>query len=320
MSRLYTRSRLDPQMVVAMDKEAELAPGIGDVSQLSVQEIRKLYTQAREYWNADAPALPTVINKTVPGPVGDIPIRLYYPAEKRPLPGLIYLHGGGWVLGNLDTHDKIMRLFALQSGVAVIGVDYHLAPEYKFPVAIEETITITHHLRRCGNDLGIDASRIAMGGDSAGANISMAASLVLRASYPDLLKYLLLYYGIYGLKDSRTRRLYGGPEDGMGEDDLEFYQDCYLRTEEDQNDPRYSILKADLKGLPPAFIGAAEFDPLLDDSLTLRTLLDEAGIANEFKVYGGVLHSFLHYSRVVDKAVQAIEHGTAALRAAFSQR
>jgi len=314
VGKISYEGRLDPQMAAAMQKQAELAPGIGEMNKLSLEEMRQLYNHERQYWNANAPELQEIRDGIIAGPVGGIPVRYYFPVSTRPLPALIYLHGGGFIVGNIETHDKIMRLLALHSGAAVVGVDYHLAPEYKFPTALEETVAVIEHLHQYGADEGVVMDQMAVGGDSAGANLSVAASLLLRPQQPDLLKVMLLFYGGYGLRDSGSRRLYGGPEDGMGKEDMAFYQSCYFKGDEDPNDVRFNVLNADLKGLPPMFICAAQYDPLLDDSITLQKIADEAGVPNELRIYEGVVHGFLHLSRMVDKAGQAIEDAAATLR------
>lgn len=132
-----------------------------------------------------------------------------------------------------------------------------------------------------------------------------------------LAKLLLLFYGAYGLRDSASRRLYGGPEDGMGEEDLAYYKRCYLRGDEDFNDIRFDLLKADFTNLPFMHISAAEYDPLIDDSTTLKKILDETGAPHELKIYDGMLHGFLHLSRMVDKTRQAIEDAAGVLREKF---
>jgi acetyl esterase len=317
MGRVSYEGRLDPQMVAAMQKAEELAPGVGEMHTLPIDEVRRLYNQERQYWNADAPELAEIRNDVVPGPVGDIPVRFYFPTQQRPLPALVYFHGGGWIVGNLDTHDKIMRLLALGSGAAVVGVDYRLAPEYKFPIALDEAMTVVEYLCSQGNEKGIETNRMALGGDSAGANMSLSLALMLREQKPDLLKLLLLFYGAYGLRDSASRRLYGGPEDGMGEEDIAYYEKRYLRGDEDFNDVRFDLLKADFTNLPFMYISAAEYDPLIDDSITLKKILDETGAPHNLKIYEGVLHGFLHLSRMVDKARQAIEDAAGVLREKF---
>jgi len=242
------------------------------------------------------------------------PCQIIFPNARAALPVLIYLHSGGYIVGNLDTHDRIMRLLALRSGIAVAGIDYSPAPEHKFPTALEETMEVIKYLHENGSKTGIKEDCMAIGGDSAGANMSVAISLMLRSDHPHLLKLLLLFYAAYGLHDSGSCRFYGGPEDGMGEEDLNYYQSCYLHKNEDINDLRFNVLKADLRGLPAMFICAAEYDPLLDDSITLKKLADEDRVSNELKIYKGVLHGFLHLSRMADKADQAIYDAAGTLR------
>lgn len=309
----YDRKRLDPQMVEVLEQQVRLMPVAEAQAQRSVKENRRLYEQERAFWNREVPDLPAVIEWRVPGPAGDIPIRLYRPLEEGTLPALIYLHGGGFVVGSLDTHDRIMRLLARNSGYAVVGVDYRLSPEHRFPTAIEETMAVVRYFQTHGREFGLDPKRLCMGGDSAGANLSLAAALGFRNTSPDLLKCLLLYYGTFGLRDSRTLRLYGGSEDGLSPEDLAFYRSCYLPPEADPYDPRIDMLGADLQELPPVFLAAAEFDPLLDDSLTLDALLDRSDVTHELVVYQGVLHGFLHYSLMLDAAGRAIQDGAKAL-------
>ena len=232
---------------------------------------------------------------------------------------LIYLHGGGWVVGNLDTHDKIMRLLALRSGAAVIGVDYGLAPQTKFPAAIDECLAAVTHVREHAAGWGIDPERIALGGDSAGANLSVAAALSLRDTHPELLRMLLLVYGVFGLRDSPSQRLFGERADGLSNKDMDYYYDCYLRGPEDCHDDRFNVLGADLRGLPPAFIAAAGMDPLLDDSVAMHELMGEAGVESTLAIYDGVLHGFLHYSRMLDRSNEAIDDAAEAIREVFAR-
>ncbi len=307
MSRIDITGMLDPQMAVALAKQAELVPAIGSIRDLPIAEVRALYERERAHWNEDAPTLARIESGEVSGPVGPIPVRTYYPVTRAPLPALVYLHGGGWILGDLDTHDKIMRLLALRTGVAVVGVDYSLAPEHKFPIQLEESVAVVRHLLQHGGELGLDPARLAIGGDSAGANMSAAVCLDLHAEQPGALKAAVLFYGIYGLRDSASRRKFGGPEDGMAPEDIAYYLDCLIRSPDDLRSPRFDVLGADLAKLPPLFIGAAEIDPLVDDSLVLAELAAAAGIENVLEVYPGVLHGFLHLSRMVDKAGAAID-------------
>jgi acetyl esterase len=304
---------LDPQMMAVLEKQRTLAAPAGDLAQMPLEEIRRRYELERSYWNAGAPDVASVRESTIKGPVGDIALRCYLPTTDSLLPVLVYLHGGGWVVGSLDSHDRIMRRLAADSGTAVVGVNYSLSPGYKFPVALEETTAVIEHLQASGGELGVDGRRLALGGDSAGANMAVSVAQAQHAANPGTVHYLLLYYGGYGLADSASRRLFGGADDGMSATDLAFYRDCYLRSPGDAKDSRVNVLEGNIAVLPPAFIGVAQCDPLRDDSLALNALMVRAGIASELRMYQGVLHGFLHYGRMLDKANTALKEGAAAL-------
>jgi acetyl esterase len=311
------RAKLDPQMIDILEIQEKRSLSLDQINNTSVAEVRDLYTRERAYWNADPPALASIEDFCIDGPVGDIKIRRYLPNNNQRLPCLIYLHGGGFMVGNLDTHDRIMRVLAIESKLGVVGVDYHLAPEYRFPTALNETLAIIEYLESHGNTLGIDGARLALGGDSAGANLAVSATQTVHAASPSRIRCLLLYYGAFGLRNSESRRRFGDSDDGMSEEDLKYYENSYLRTTDDTQDPRYNVLAGDVSRLPSAFIGAAEYDPLLDDSLALKDHMDTAGVFNQLRIYSGVLHGFLHYGRILDKANQALAEGANFLHRAF---
>ena len=310
----YARASLDSQMRVALEHSAS-APRTQD--RLSVPEVRQRYIDERRFWNEDAPSVANVVSRTIDGPYGKIPLRLHYPTERLVHDVLIYMHGGGWVVGNLDTHSKIMRLLALKSDAVVVGVDYRLSPEHKFPVAFDETLAVAHWLAECGADNGLRPTGIALGGDSAGANLATAAAVSLRSSHPELVRALLLYYGVFGLDDSVSHRLNGGGEFGLSRTDMAFYLDAYLRSPADKRDPRFNVLDADLSGLPSTFVAAAQLDPLYDDSVALHARLERADVPVKMIRYDGVVHGFLHMSRMVDKSMLAISQGAQFLRDAL---
>ena len=314
MSSIDLTKKLDPQMRTVLELQAKSPAYTGSVRGLSPEEARRHYREERAAWNSDAPELPRVDNISIPGTNRDIPLRLYYPLEGEALPTLVFLHGGGWILGDLDTHDKIMRLLAREGGFLVAGVDYGLAPEHKFPSQIEECVAAVTWLASHASRLAIDPECIAIGGDSAGANLSLATALGLRDQGQDLIKAMLLYYGAFGLKDSVSQRLYGGDEDGLSKEEMDYYRTSLVRDPKDLDDPRLNSLRADLANLPPAFVAAAELDPLLDDSKALVELMAAQGGYSELKIYPGVLHGFLHYSRILKKARVAIRDGADFLR------
>jgi acetyl esterase len=309
--KLDAIARLDPQMAEALAKSDALR---AELSLLPVGDIaarRAVYAHERAFWNAVPVELASVENSVVEAAGLSTPLRLYRPPDAAPGAALVYLHGGGFVVGSLDTHDRIMRLLARGAGVAVVGVDYALAPETRFPRQIEQIAALLPQLER----FGFRQERLALGGDSAGAHLALAVSLARTAQALPAPLALLLYYGSFGLRDSASRRFYDGSWDGLGEQELAFYRECYLRGPEDARDPRYDLLSADLSGVPPALIVAAALDPLLDDSRALAAMLEELGTPVELRVHDGVLHGFLHLSRMVDAAMHAIEDGARSLRA-----
>jgi len=173
------------------------------------------------------------------------------------------------------------------------------------------------HIGKHGDEWGVDPRRLAIGGDSAGANLAMAVALSLKNTQPSQLSLLLLIYGVFGLRDSSSRRLFGERDAGLSSKDMEYYFDCYSGGPEDMHDHRFNNLAADLRGLPPSFIAAASLDPLLDDSVAMQALMEEAGVTSQLKIYEGVLHGFLHYTRVLDAANEAIDDAAEAVRTSF---
>ncbi|MEC9638198.1 acetyl esterase [Escherichia marmotae] len=276
----------------------------------TITEQRQHYTLERRFWNADAPEMATRAY-AVPTPYGQVETRLYSP-DADSTATLFYLHGGGFILGNLDTHDRIMRLLANYTQCTVVGINYTLSPEARFPQAIEEIVASCCHFHRQASDYQINMSRIGFAGDSAGAMLALASALWLRDKQIDCGKVVsvLLWYGLYGLRDSVTRRLLGGDWDGLTQQDLLMYEEAYLGNKADRESPYYCLFNNDLtRDMPPCFIAGAEFDPLLDDSRLLYQTLAAHQQPCEFKLYSGTLHAFLHYSRMMKTADDALRDG-----------
>ena len=310
-------AELQPQMRKVLQKSSSLIPAFS-FSETPIAEIRELYAEERKFWNCGGPQLTAILDTQVKGPVGPVQIRIYHPDPENTLPVLVFLHGGGFVVGSNDTHDRMMRELAFRSGCAVVGVEYSLSPEQKFPVAIEETISVLKWLKddlpqKENSALNLDPERVVLGGDSAGASLSMGAAL----SFKNNLRGLLLIYGWFGLRDSCSSRLFGGTEDGLSEENRAFYQDAYLRSPEDLLDPKLDVLGADLRGLPASCLIVSDMDPLLDDSTALAALLEKAEVPCELHLHQGVLHGFLHYSRMLDSSVTALDQGADFLREVF---
>lgn len=324
MGKLETRSRLDPQMADAVAMSAKIAEetkrrdGLEDSDPYDVSVLRRLYDADRAYWNEGGPVMAESRDIRIDGPHGEIPLRLHRPksAPGENAPCLLFIHGGGWVVGNLATHDRMMRILADESGWAVLGIDYRLSPEVKFPVAQDECRAAMDWLRANTAALGIDPDNLAVGGDSAGAN--MSASLLLGLRDDGALAGVrcgLLFYGAYGLRDSASRRMWGGPEDGLSARDLDFYRDSLMTTRDEMSDPRYDILSNDLGGLPPLLVLEVVLDPLADDSVALKHCAQEAGVAVEYIRADGVLHGYLHMTRMVEAARCDLSRSAAFLKA-----
>jgi acetyl esterase len=310
--------RLDPQMVQVQAQSQRLCADLPPAAADDVTAQRAAYAHERAFWNEIRPPLSAVEALSLPGPGGPIACRLYRPSLARSLPALLYYHGGGWVVGSLDTHDRIMRLLAEKSGALVLGVDYRLAPENRFPAPHEDALAALRHVLHHGEAWGIDTARLAVGGDSAGANLAIAACLGLSAHERRAVRLQLLYYGAFGLTDSPSLRACSDASYGLTGADMARYRSHLMGSPADLSDPRLNNLAADLAGLPPAFIAAAELDCLLDDSRALARALEKAGVAHSLTVYPGVLHGFLHYSRMLDAAMRALDDSAGALASTFA--
>lgn len=316
MPKVDIWSRLTEQSRTAVEKSREQYASFKTDSTDQLAVMREGYNHERRYWNSFPVALPSVRDSAFDAPGGRVALRLYKPRTDVQLPVLMYAHGGGYILGNLDTHDRICRLMASKSGWAVLAVDYTLAPKRQFPTQPDQILAALHHVADHGAAMGLDTRRIAVGGDSAGAHLSLGVALDARAmAGAPVISAILLYYGGYGLKDSASRRLYGWADlDGLDDKDTALYRDHYMPRQEDRDHPRSNLLRSDMAGLPPTFIGAVAYDPLRDDSLVLAELLKERGVPHRLEVYEGVLHSFLHYSVLEPLAMKAIDDGAAFLR------
>ncbi|HWB35397.1 MAG TPA: acetyl esterase [Rugosimonospora sp.] len=313
------------QMRAVLAKSAELAPD-AYATDVGLEQMRRAYGVERRFWNEGGPTMARTIDAQVPTPHGQVAIRCHLPRGGEGLPAVVYVHGGGWVLGDLDTHDRIMRALAHESGAAVVGIDYTLSPEAKFPVGVEQCAALVRHLRESGDRYHVDGTRLALAGDSGGATMCLATALLLRdradRGEPAVaVTALALFYGLYGLRDSASRRLLGGPWDGLTEADLDYYLGCYLGDPADAASPYVDCLGADLsRGVPPCYLASAELDPLRDDTAALEAMLRRHQVACQHDEVPGVLHGFLHNSRMLDAAAVALQQGGAFLRRVFDEK
>jgi acetyl esterase len=254
----------------------------------------------------------------LPGPHGDVPCRLYFPEGIEKPACLIYAHGGGFMQGSLNSWDHFLREIVRQAGVAVLSVDYRLSPEFKFPVAFDEIVAMVRLAASEGAGWGIDATRLAVGGDSAGANLALAAALTLRDAGKKLLSFQLLIYGVYSTDVESPSWQRFGRGAGLSQTQFHWILETYLENPAQQRDWRVAPILADLKGLPPAHLVVGSLDPLLDDSNNLAAKLKAAGVPANLTIYQGINHGFIRYGRLIRTARNAVAECAAALKQAFA--
>ncbi|HQS17459.1 alpha/beta hydrolase [Reyranella sp.] len=291
---------------------------------LSPQAARDLYLSLRPGAQGPRPADVKVIDRTIPGPAGDLPVRLYRPASAAvdaALPALVYAHGGGWVFGNLDSHDVLCAQLSLEAGIAVFHVDYRLAPEARFPGAFDDVVAALKWVAAHGASVGIDPTRLAIGGDSAGGNLAAAASIWARDNGGPKLRMQLLAYPVTDAV-ARTES-YRHFEDGYGLNavTMEWFFDHYTPDKASRGDWRVSPLRAaSLAGLPPALVVTAGYDPLRDEGRAYAWRLQQDGTQADLVEFGGMLHGFLSSPMLLHGARRGTTLCAAALREALVLR
>jgi acetyl esterase len=261
-----------------------------------------------------------VTDRVIPGPGGDIPVRIYTPeGEEAAWPCLVYLHGGGWVLGNLDSVDAICRILANRAGCKVVSIDYRLAPEHKFPAPLDDGYAAVEWVRDHAAELGVDPQRLAVGGDSAGGNLSAAIALKARDEAGPALRYQLLVYPVTDYHFGTAS--YQDNADGylLTRDMMEWFWGHYLPSDDHGGNPLASPLRAaDLSGLPAAMVVTAEYDPLRDEGEAYADRLEAAGVPVERARYDGLIHAFWQMPAVFPAALEVADAAGVALRKALS--
>lgn len=300
--------KIDPQIITFIDGIAAAYARHPAFETLTPPQARAVAEDVRRPWAQGGPAMARTQDRVVDFGDRTVRIRVYASTNAGPLPALVYVHGGGWMIFSLDTHDRLMREYAAGGGIAVVGVDYSLSPESKFPVAIEETAAVVRWLAEHGAEVGIDGSKLALGGDSAGAHISAATAIKLRdRGAPGLLSGLVLNYGAFDNDFSRpSYGKYGGGEYTLSSDEIAMFWRQHLGDDPSTDLYLARPLHADLQGLPPAFMAITEIDPLHDDSIAMAAALRSVGVAVEAVVYPGTTHGFLEAMSVADVSRRAI--------------
>ena len=307
---------LHPQCKTFLDILA--GAGGKPIEQLPVAEARVASKALIDFGGPEEPVA-EVENRSIPGPAGPIGLRVYRPIQEETLPGLVYFHGGGFVICDLDTHDRQCRNLANAAGCTVISVDYRLAPKHKYPAAVEDAYAATRYVAENAAEFGVDPNRIAVGGDSAGGNLAAVVSLLARDRGEPRLKFQLLIYPLVDFEDKSPSMRQYSKDHFLTSEMLEWCASEYLPTE-DRRHPNASPLNAvNLRDLPPAMILTAECDPLRDQGEAYARKLERAGVPVELKRYDGMIHVFLQLGGIVDTAKVAMADAAAALRRAFQQ-
>jgi acetyl esterase len=252
---------------------------------------------------------------------GEIGVRIYTPSAGGSLPGLVYFHGGGWVVGDLESHDGPCRTLANRAGMVVISVDYRLAPEYKYPTAAEDCYAATVWTSENAAELNIDPNFIAVGGDSAGGNLATVVSMMARDKGAPKIAFQLLVYPVTTHYQTNTVS-YNENAEGyfLTRDLMNWFWDSYLNdVSEAQHAYAAPLQCADLSGLPPAFVTTAEFDPLRDEGEAYVARLREAGVPVTHKRYDSTIHGAFTMGAAIDKGREMLEDSAAALRAAYKE-
>jgi acetyl esterase len=294
---------LDPQVITYLQRLAELEPPAP--WEVPVAEARRPFDEAAAVLFGPADPVPDVFDDDADG----VPVRVYRPRDGTRA-ALVYYHGGGWVLGGLESHDRLCRALAARSGATVVAVDYRLAPEHPYPAAVEDAWTATRWA-------GVRFPRLAVGGDSAGGQLAAAVARRARdAGLPVALQVLVYPVTDHGADTPSSRECTEGP--AFTTEQMRWFWDQYLPDPSRAADPDCSPLRAaDLAGLAPALVLTAEYDPLRDEGEDYARRLDAAGVPVTLSRYDGLIHGFIRMPAVIDRAADAIDEVAAAVAAAL---
>ena len=307
---------LHPQVAKALEQMAAAGPPL---HHLSPQAARAAMEAARGATD-DPEKVGTVEDRLIPGVAGKQPIRIYTPEGDGPFPILVYFHGGGWVVGSINTVDASCRALTNLADCMVVSADYRLAPEDKFPAAVDDCYAAARWVALNAAALNGDAARLAVGGESAGANLAAAVTLKAQESGLPSLAYQLLMYPVTGHAFAMPSHMENAQGYFLTTEMMAWFWDHYLASEADGQNPLASPLRASTdqcRGLPPAFIATAEYDPLRDEGAAYATKLSEAGVAVEYICFEGLIHGFMGMAKVIEPAGQALQKAAAALRTAL---
>jgi len=317
--------RTDPQMRVVLDEFHSLNPQPIETLTVAVARQQPTLTDAVKKLETDrhlstAPeAVGGVAVQNIPGPAGDIPVRIYTPMGKGPYPTLIYFHGGGWVIGTLDEYDASCRAITNLARCQVISVDYRQAPEHKYPVPTEDAYAATQYIMKHPDQFNADGKHITIGGESAGGNIAASVCMLCRDRSGMMPLYQLLISPVTDYNFDTESYRDNANAVPLDRDSMKWYFNKYLESPGEGTDQYISVLRGNAVGLPPATVITADIDPLRSEGASYAEKLRNAGVQVQYKNYDGVTHEFFGLGAVVDKARLAERFAAEGLQSAFSQ-
>ena len=304
---------LDPLVRSLLDLAA--AQNTTPLTSMTPAQAREMFEKLRLPMPGDPVA--KVEDRRIPGPAGEIPLRIYQPENARGV--LVYFHGGGWVIGSLDSHDAPLRSLANAAGCSVVSVDYRLAPEHRHPAAAEDCYAATCWVADNARSLGADPDALAIGGDSAGGNLAAVTALLARERRGPRIRYQLLVYPVTDHDFERTSYRENAEGYFLGREDMRWFWNHYVPSQTDRNLFTASPLRArDLSHLPPAHLISAEFDPLRDEGEAYAARLREAGVPISLTRYDGMIHGFFSMAAIIPRGRDAILEAAGKLRAALA--
>ena len=292
--------------------------GLPPTHLLTPTDARRVYRERRQFTQPEPPPVPVVRDLAATGPNGPIALRLYRPVDQGTLPVLVYYHGGGWVIGDLDTHDVLCRQLALGSGCAVVAVDYRMGPEHRFPAAVDDCVATARWVHAHAAELGVDPARMAVGGDSAGGNLAAVVAIAARNAGDLPIAFQLLIYPATDMRCVSPSHRANAQGYLLTADSLRYYHDHYIDDPKHDHDWRASpLLAEDLSGLPPAFVLVAGYDPLRDEGVQYAQRLTESGGRATLVSFERMIHGFVPMGRAIDEANEAVAMCSAALKRAI---
>jgi acetyl esterase len=306
---------LDPGLKLVLD---QLAANPGpQLHELPVAQARAFFDQMQ--LPRPEVKVAEVMDRRIPGPAGELPVRIYRPEGEAPFPALVYFHGGGWVIGSLETHDGSCRELANRIGCVVVSVDYRLAPEARFPAAAEDCFAATQWVAEHARELRIDAGRIGVGGDSAGGNLAAVVALMARDRRGPALRHQLLIYPVTDADFSRASYRENAEGYLLTTKAMEWFWSHYVPDATKRVEPYAAPLRAtELAGLPPAFVLTAEYDPLRDEGEAYARRLEHSGVPTVLKRYDGAIHGFFAMGLLAQVGRDAVDDAAEAVRAALA--